>query len=121
MENQEGNNALFTGWFGENRFRISMKIIKPNNYVPLVIGKIENTSSGSLLFINYTLFPSTKMFFIFWNLFILLVGIIAGYQYENLAYPAIAFALISLIQWITWSNFKIQLRFTRQLLLRVLI
>lgn len=120
MENQEGKNALFTGWFGKDRFRISMKISRPNNYVPLVIGQIENTSSGSLLFINYTLFPSTKMFFIFWNLFILLAGLIAGYQYSNLAYPAIAFALISLIHWIAWSNFKIQLRFTRQLLLGVL-
>lgn len=120
LQNQEGSQYVFTGWVREDRFRISMKVNRPNNYLPLVKGKIESTSSGSLLFLNYVLFPSTKMFLLSWNLFILLIGLIASYQYGNLIYGASAVSLVVLIFWIAWSNFKIQLKLTRQLLLDVL-
>lgn len=120
LQNQEGAQYRFSGWVQENRFRISLKISKPNNYIPLVVGKIETTSSGCLVFVSYKLFPVTKMFLIFWSLFITLVGILASYQYQSLLYAVGSLLILVIIHWVTWSNFKIQLKLTRQTLLEVL-
>ncbi|HNP06377.1 MAG TPA: hypothetical protein PKN99_02065 [Cyclobacteriaceae bacterium] len=120
LQNQEGAQYRFSGWVQENRFRISLKISKPNNYIPLVVGKIETTSSGCLVFVSYKLFPVTKMFLIFWSLFITLAGILASYQYQSLLYAVGSLLILVIIHWVTWSNFKIQLKLTRQTLLEVL-
>jgi hypothetical protein len=118
--NQEGAQYQFSGWVRENGFRISLKISRPNNYIPLVIGRIETTSSGCLVFATYKLFPVTKMFLIFWSLFITMAGVLTSYQYQSLVYLAVAFLILLTVHWITWSNFKIQLKLTRQTLLEVL-
>ncbi|MBZ0247168.1 MAG: hypothetical protein K8H85_14610 [Cyclobacteriaceae bacterium] len=120
LQNQEGAQYRFSGWVQENRFRISLKISKPNNYIPLVVGKIETTSPGCLVFVSYKLFPVTKMFLIFWSLFITLAGILASYQYQSLLYAVGSLLILVIIHWVTWSNFKIQLKLTRQTLLEVL-
>jgi len=120
LQNQEGVQYRFSGWVQENRFRISLKISKPNNYIPLVVGKIETTSSGCIVFVSYKLFPVTRMFLIFWSLFIALAGILASYQYQSFLYAVSSMLILGIIHWVTWSNFKIQLKLTRQTLLEVL-
>lgn len=120
MQNQEGPQFRFTGWVREKRFRISLKISRPNNYIPLVVGRIEATSSGCIVFINYQLFPVTRIFLIFWSLFIIFAGVMTGYQYQSVLYFIGSFILLALVHWITWANFKIQLKFTHQALLEVL-
>ncbi|MEQ8362348.1 MAG: hypothetical protein RIF39_11040 [Cyclobacteriaceae bacterium] len=120
LQNQEGTQYRFSGWVRENEFRISLKISRPNNYIPLVVGRIETTSSGCLVFATYKLFPVTKMFLIFWSLFIAMAGGLMSYQYQSIIYTAVSFLLLLTIHWVTWSNFKIQLKHTRQTLLEVL-
>lgn len=120
LQNKESANYKFTGWIKGDRFRISLKITRPNNYIPLTIGRIDSTSSGCLVFVNYTLFPITKMFLIFWSLFLIIAGIIASYQYQSVLYGGVSFLLLSIIHWITWSNFKIQLKTMRHALLEIL-
>jgi len=120
LQNQEANRYVFTGWSKGERFRISLKITKPNNYIPLIVGKAEATSSGCLVFVTYKLFPVTSMFLVFWSLFIALIGIVTTYQYQSYVYCIAATGIIAFTYWIVWSNFKIQLRLTRQALLKVL-
>lgn len=112
---------LFTGWVRDGRFRISLKINRPNNYLPLVIGKVEPTSNGSIIFLSYRLFPTTKLFLIFWDLFILIVFIAVGYQYQSVLYGVVGVVLVAFIHWIAWSNFNLQLKETRELLINILI
>lgn len=121
FQNLEGTQFRFIGWVKENRFRVSLKISRPNNYIPLVAGRIETTSSGCIVFVTYKLFPVTNMFLVFWSLFILLAGALAGYQYQSPLYLLGSLLLLGLVHWITWSNFKIQLKFTHKALLEVLI
>ncbi|MCB0486974.1 MAG: hypothetical protein KDC99_00765 [Cyclobacteriaceae bacterium] len=121
LQNQNDPAHFFTGWVREGRFRISLKINRPNNYLPLVIGNIEPTSNGCIVFLSYTLFPTTKIFLIFWNLFVLIVCITASYQYKTFLYGALGVLLIVFIQWIAWSNFNLQLKRTRELLINILI
>ncbi|MFZ1805794.1 MAG: hypothetical protein WAU36_01150 [Cyclobacteriaceae bacterium] len=120
LQNQEGTQFRFSGWMRENGFRISLKISRPNNYIPLVVGRIETTSSGCIIFVTYTLFPVTKMFLLFWSLFIMLAGFFTSYQYQSFLYLTLSFIILGVVHWVTWSNFKIQLKLTRQTLLEVL-
>lgn len=120
LQNQQGTKYRFTGWIKDDRFRISLKIDRPNNYIPLAIGRIDSTSSGCLVFVNYTLFPITKMFLVFWSLFIVIAGIVASYQYQSVLYGAVSFLLLGIIHWITRSNFKIHLKIMRKVLLEIL-
>jgi len=111
---------LFSGWVKEDRFRISLKINRPNNYIPLAKGKIESTSSGCIIFIDYQLFPTTKLFVTFWLLLTCLFAIAIGFQYSSYWYFLGGLAIAISIYLITRSNFQIQLKITRQALLRVL-
>ncbi|MGE0590405.1 MAG: hypothetical protein AB7O48_17625 [Cyclobacteriaceae bacterium] len=121
LQNQNDPTYFFIGWVREGRFRISLKINRPNNYLPLVIGNIEPTSNGCIVFLSYRLFPTTKMFLVFWDLFVLIVSIIAGYQYQTFLYGVLGVLLVAFIQWVAWSNFNLQLKRTRELLIDILI
>lgn len=120
LQNQEGGQFKFTGWIKNDRFRISLKIHRPNSYIPLIVGKVEPTSAGCILFITYQLFPSTRMFLTFWSLLIVLVGVFAGYQYESFIYGGGGFTVVAVIHWIAWSNFRMQLKPSREALLQAL-
>jgi hypothetical protein len=111
---------LFSGWVKENRFVVSLKVTRPNNYLPRVSGQIESTSTGSILFLRSQLFPTTKMFMVFWFLFIILAGLVIGFQSKNWLYLLGGFALIGFIYWVVWSNFTIQYRLTRKAIEQVL-
>ncbi|WP_053406422.1 hypothetical protein [Persicobacter sp. CCB-QB2] len=53
----EEKKGKFNGKVFENTFRISLYINYPDNYLPLMVGELEATSKGTLVFITYRLFP----------------------------------------------------------------
>lgn len=106
----------FNGWVKEERFRISLRVHRANNYLPLVAGEIESTSGGSILFVDYRLFPTTRMMLLLWTLLLILGSLISSYQTKNVLYLAGGAAAIVLIHAIVWSNFKLQLDITRKAL-----
>ncbi|HCM77756.1 MAG TPA: hypothetical protein DIS90_15340 [Cytophagales bacterium] len=120
LQNREAPHYLFSGWIKGDHFRIAIKINRPNNYIPLVIGRVESTSSGCIVLVKYKLFPVTKMFLIFWSFFIVMIGIFTSYQYQSIIYFLFSAILLGVVHWVTWSNFKIQLKVTRQTLLEVI-
>ncbi len=120
FQNKESDRFEFSGWVQKDKFRISLKISRPNSYLPLAIGQVEKTSSGCLLFVTYQLFPSTRMFLIFWSLLILLIGLVAAHQYQSVIYLVAAVLLLGFIHWVVWSNFNMQLKLTREALLKIL-
>ena len=104
---------FFNGWVKEGRFRLSLRVHRANHYLPLVFGQIESTSSGSILFIDYKLFPTTRLLLTFWTLLLLLGSVFSAYQTRNILYLGGGTAIIALIHTIVWSNFKLQLKPTR--------
>jgi hypothetical protein len=110
----------FNGWVKEDRFRISIRQRRPSNYIPIVKGDIEYTSRGSIIFMTYRLLPAVRLFLIFWTLLILSGSIFIGFQYANIVYPLSGLAILALIHLIVWSNFKLQLKLTRELILETL-
>lgn len=120
LQNLESDRFLFSGWAQKNKFRIALKINRPNSFIPLVVGLADKTSSGCILFITYQLFPATRMFLIFWSLLISLIGLVAAHQYHSVTYLLAAMSLLAFIHWVVWSNFNIQLKLTRKALLKIL-
>ncbi|MGE0770707.1 MAG: hypothetical protein AB7K37_03265 [Cyclobacteriaceae bacterium] len=120
LQNQEVDHFLFTGWVKSDHFRISLKIKRPNSFLPIAKGLIESTSEGCIVLVRYELFPSTKMFLTFWCMFALLVGMYVTFQYKQWIYAASTFLLLVVILWVAWSNFQIQLTETRDALTKVL-
>jgi hypothetical protein len=64
----------FNGWIRDNKFRISRRITHAENFLPLILGRIESTSKGSILFITYRIFPTTLFFMGFFCLVMLAVA-----------------------------------------------
>lgn len=116
----QDKSILFSGWVKEDRFRISLKVSRPNNFLALIKGRIESTSSGCLIFIDYQLFPTTKLFVSFWLLLTILFAVAIGFQYSSYWYSLGGLAIAICIYLITWSNFNLQLNLARTALLKIL-
>lgn len=110
---------LFSGWVLPERMRISLRSRRPTHYAPLVIGRLEGTSSGCLLLLKYTLFPTTRVLVQLWSVFIVLSAAIASYQLQNPYYLSGGALLLAAIYFIVWSNFQLQLRPLREAIHRV--
>lgn len=110
------HSLKFNGWVKEERFRISLRVHRANNYLPLIAGEIESTSGGSILFVDYRLFPTTRMMLLLWTMLLILGSLIFSYQTKNVVILAGGTAAIVLIHAIVWSNFKLQLDITRKAL-----
>lgn len=117
----QDKSILFSGWVKQDRFRISVKVNRPNNFLALIKGRIESTSSGSLVFLDYQLFPTTRLLITFWLLFTLLFTAIVSFQFSSALYLFGGLAIVVGIYLITWSNFKIQLNIAREILLTVIM
>lgn len=106
----------FVGTVQPEMFRISRKVSRPNNFLPLVRGRVEPTPSGCIIFMKSFLFPSTRTYLVFWLLFVLVAGIIVSRQYESPFVLAAPLFLDLAILWISWANFRMQLRLTMKVL-----
>ena len=111
---------FFNGWVKETRFRLALRQRRANHYLPLVVGKIEATSTGSLIFLDYKLFPMTRLLLTLWTLFLILGFLTAWYQTKNILFLPGGLALILLIHAIAQSNFRLQLKPTREALHQLL-
>jgi hypothetical protein len=104
----------FNGWVRETRFRISLRQRRANHYLPLVIGQIESTSTGCLLFLDYKLFPMTRLLLTLWTIFLVMGSFFVWYQTKTFFILPSGFAIIILIHAIVRSNFSLQLKPTQE-------
>ena len=56
------DQPIFNGSIFPEGFRISLIIRTAQNALPLAIGKVENTSRGSLIFLRLCLFPGARLY-----------------------------------------------------------
>lgn len=108
--------VAFVGTVQPELFHISLKVTRPNSFIPLVKGRVEPTPSGCLIFMKSFLFPSTRTYLVFWLLFVLVAGIIVSRQYASPFALAAPLILDLIILWISWANFRMQLRLTMKVL-----
>jgi len=70
------DNPSFNGRISEDQFRVSSVIRASQNALPLVIGTVENTSRGSIIWLTFKLFPAGKLYLRFSSLLCLLIGLV---------------------------------------------
>ncbi|WP_017731156.1 hypothetical protein [Nafulsella turpanensis] len=110
------NKFLFNGWLKEGRFRISRKVSHPENFLPLMSGRIEGTSVGSILFVRYRMFSSVVMFLIFWSLICLLLSLFFLLVHQETLYALLSFGLGVINYVISTKNFFLQVRSSQKAL-----
>ncbi len=118
----EGGEAekSFNGWVKKGRFKLSRKVNRANNFLPLISGKIESSSMGSIVFIEYKLFVWTLSFLVFW---LTLTGLFALYffVYERIYLNAIFSILLGVANYvIAVLNFHKQVKISSRMLHEVL-
>lgn len=119
QEAAENEYHLFTGTIDQNAFVLSLKMKRPDNFIPLIKGNIEDTSKGSIVFLKYTLFKSTRMFLVFWTVLIFILAIILIVLQGKFWYASIAL-LASIANYaVTMINFGRKLKVSRDYLMKV--
>ncbi|AHM60636.1 hypothetical protein D770_11895 [Flammeovirgaceae bacterium 311] len=116
----EEKRFLFNGVVKKGIFRISRRVQKPENFLPLLLGRLETTSVGSLLFVSYRLFFATAMFLIFWSVVCLLLTLFFLIYHQAWLYAGIAFGTGCVQYIIAIKNFSFQVNRSRQELEKVL-
>lgn len=116
----ETPSALFVGKILKDTFKISLRINSPDNFLPIIYGKVEQTSIGSIVFLKFKLFFSSLMFLIFWSSVCLLAGASLVFIAGETLYGCLAF-LIGLINYaVTLTNFNRKVRHSYQVLMEAL-
>lgn len=69
-------NPEFNGTITKDGFRISSVIRTAQNALPLAIGKVENTSMGSIIFLQMKLFPAAVLYLKFFTLLCFLIAMV---------------------------------------------
>jgi len=87
--------------------------------LPLVIGRMEESSAGCILLLHYILFPTTRILVQLWTLLVVLGSAMAGYSYHKPIMGLMGLGVLILVYLIVWANFRIQLRLTRDAIQRV--
>ncbi|WP_224996675.1 hypothetical protein [Cesiribacter sp. SM1] len=116
----EEKRFLFNGVVKKGIFRISRRVQKPENFLPLLLGRLETTSVGCLLFVSYRLFFSTAMYLVFWSVVCLLLTLFFLIYHQAWLYAAIAFGTGCVQYIIAIKNFSWQVNRSRQELEKVL-
>lgn len=107
---------LFNGFIEHDSFKISRKVSYPQNYLPLIKGRLEGSSRGCILFLQYNLFFSSLMFFSFWTVMTLLIGMFFIFINKEYTYAIVAFASGAVNYTVTVLNFNKQVKLSRQAL-----
>ncbi len=87
---EAGHKHLFNGRVGTENFRLSLKINRADNFLPLISGRIEPVSSGCILFLNYSLFPASVLFLAFWGIVTLLAAVFLILYENNFFYALVS-------------------------------
>lgn len=89
-----GNKAiLFNGMVGQKGFRISKVVDKGNTFLPLILGQVEETPRGSIIFLKFKLFPGAIFFLAFWTVILSSFVFYFFASAQNFSYGAICLAL----------------------------
>jgi hypothetical protein len=115
-----GSSFLFNGWIGDYKFRISKQISHADNFLPLIVGKIEATSKGSIIFITYRMFPSTMFYLSFFCLMLLLSSLFFLLVEKNWITSGFLFLILLGIYIISILDFNQKVGISRSLLEKTL-
>jgi hypothetical protein len=117
---QQDRDSLFNGIVGLSGFRISKVMDRGDTFLPLLLGKVEETPRGCILFLHYKLFPGAIFFLSFWTAILLATGAFYVFITPNYIYAAIAVGLTILNYLIALFFFNRQVKSSRKIFRKLL-
>ena len=111
----QNRNAFFNGIVGQNGFRISKVVDKGDTFLPLILGKIEETPRGSIIFLEYRLFPGGIFFLSFWTIILLATSAFYIFINPNYFYSSVAIGLTICNYLIALFFFNRQVKSSREI------
>jgi hypothetical protein len=118
----EGGNSqlVLAGWVKDDRFQLMLRQRRPNSFMPIVDGRIDPTSTGCLIFLDYKLMPVTRMYLILWSIIVFISGLFVSIYYYNFLLWLASAGIIGFINGIAWANFKLHRRPLHDVLFKLL-
>ncbi|WP_209331298.1 hypothetical protein [Lunatimonas salinarum] len=112
--------TFFNGNVSDRAFSISKVITRADSFLPLLRGRIESSPHGSIIFIEYNLFPGSRFFLGFWSVASMLLTLFfSGIQGDHTL--AVVCLVAGLGNWLfSWSNFSRKVEDSKQTLHRLL-
>lgn len=117
---REKNPPLFNGNLYPDEFRISLKVGKADSFLPLIFGKVETTANGSILFLEYRLFPSSVFFLGFWGLITLVLAAFFYFAQSQSLYSLISIVIGAGNFAFAWFNFNRKVEQSRKIFRKIL-
>jgi hypothetical protein len=109
----------FNGRVDEGSFRLSLAIDKPDSFLPLILGNIEETPKGCILFLRYRLFPSSSFFLGFWTVVTLVLTVFFGLSHKPI-YAGFCFLACIGNYSFAWNYFKRKIKISQEIFHRIL-
>lgn len=106
IEARKSNGFQFNGMVHADGFRVSLVIEKADSFLPLIKGNVEESPHGSILFLEYSLFPGSVFFLVFWTLVTVGLFFFFGLMAEKPLYALISLAIGFGNYLFAWSYFK---------------
>lgn len=106
---------LFNGSIEKNSFRISLVINRADSFLPLIKGEMESTPSGSILFLEYRLFPGSAFFLGFWTMVTVILALIFVLMVGKFYLAIISIAVGIGNYWFAWSHFKRKIKISQDI------
>jgi hypothetical protein len=116
----DGIPKTLKGWVEDDRFELTITLRRQHLFMPLVRGRIEQTSKGSLVFLEYVLFPGTRLLITFWTVIIPIVSVVIGYKYDHYWVVSSFLFFIVIMHWVARVNFNLHLASTKKILHEIL-
>ena len=117
---RQQNDVLFNGLIGDSGFRISKVIDRGDTFLPLILGEIEDTPRGSIIFLKYKLFPGAIFFLTFWSLALLGFAAFFIWVQTNFTYAAICLTLAVSNYFISNFFFQRQVKLSRHIFMKLI-
>lgn len=100
----------FNGWVKEDKFKVSKWVKYPQNFIPIASGEIAETQNGSIVTVQYQLFPATRFLLLLSLIVSVLVLLIFGFYKQNWWVCGFTVFLFALNYVISTANFNIHVR-----------
>ena len=110
----------FNGKVEKESFRLSLVVDKPDSFLPLILGKIEATPKGCILFLQYRLFPSSAFFLGFWTVITLTLAVFFGFVSQKPIYAGLSILACIGNYYFAWIYFKRKIKISQQVFHQIL-
>lgn len=117
---RQDKSVMFNGLIGESGFRISKVVDRGDTFLPLILGDIEDTPRGSIIFLKYKFFPGAIFFLAFWSILLLAFTAFFIWGKANYTYATLCL-LIGIVNYLTSIFFfQRQVKLTREIFMKLI-